>query len=394
MVKKIIIVVLVAIIMIINVLHLSSNAVMGQVSFGIGRATLVFTVISFSFCIINLPVILPVPKIVLLIFWFGVVSFMSTVINIDRFEIIDFLNTSAFVLYWVSAFLISYTIVTGKFSLMMFSINCMSLTFPIIVYYYFLIVVFFNFFGTETMLGLNQSYYILSLLPFLMSLRKNSLKLFGILIVLIAMIMSNKRGGTVAFLGALGIFFIMIIVQSKSKFKNRLSGISFIIISGIILFIIFNYLSDRTNLSLAQRFQDIGTDRGSGRLDIWKDTYRIQMDSDFPGWIFGHGYDAVSLSSVRKSAHNDFQEVLYDYGIIAFWIYLSIYFQLFKYCKRMYSQNYPLLAPFSASFIMFIVISSISHLVIYPTYFIYFAFFWGIVIADFENKSKNFRSIE
>lgn len=341
-----------------------------------------------------MPIILRAPKIVHLIIMFGAVSCFGTIINLNEFEVVDFVLTISSLFYWILAFLFGFTIVKLQSHSIMLTINGFSISFLVILYYYSTIVLFFNFFGAPVMTSLNQSYYVLLLLPFLLMLKKNYLKLIGIIIVSIALTLSNKRGGTIAALAAIGVYFIILTFKKEEKKNERIRTITLIIFSSILLYFVFNYLSSRTEMSLINRFSNLQTDQGSGRLEIWKETYELQMESDIYGWFFGHGYNSVAESKVNVSAHNDFQEVLYDYGFIAFALYISLYFQIFKYLKRMNENNSRFFPPFAASFVLFIIMSSISHLIIYPSYFIYLAFFWGIIIAGFENDQKSLIRLE
>ena len=76
-------------------------------------------------------------------------------------------------------------------------------------------------------------------------------------------------------------------------------------------------------VNVTNRFEAMNEDEGNGRLDIYSDVFVQYLDSDLFSQLFGHGYNMVSVVLKGPSAHNDFLEVLYDYGIIGF-IILSI----------------------------------------------------------------------
>lgn len=386
--NKLFVILLLAIIIFINIVYLKTNEAMGSVAYGAGRAMLFFVVISFIYCFINASIIVRAPTIIHIVAWLGIVSFFSTILNLKNFDLISILTTPLQVLYWVAAFLVAYTIILKQPQLLMVAINGFYISFFIVAYYYFTITLFFNYFGTNRFYSLDQSYYLLFFLPFILKLKKNSLKLIGISIVLSAMLISMKRTGTIALFGALGVYFILAIFHKDKQTYKRFYNSLFVVISLIILNFVFNYVSDKTGGFLLSRFETLQIDEGSGRLDIWKGTFDAQMNADFTSWILGHGYNTVKESIAGNSAHNDFQEVLYDYGIFGFVLYLFIYFQLLSYCKKMYKFSSLHLESFTASCVLFLILSCFSHLIIYPSYFICLAFFWGVSIAGFENEQN------
>ena len=93
------------------------------------------------------------------------------------------------------------------------------------------------------------------------------------------------------------------------------------------------------------------------------------------------------------TAHNDYLEVLYDFGIIAFVLYVSFVVQLLKMCRRLIAMKSEYAPAIGASLAIFFVNSMVSHIWIYNQYLIIFALFWGFINAvekkHYYNENRN-----
>ena len=85
-------------------------------------------------------------------------------------------------------------------------------------------------------------------------------------------------------------------------------------------------------------------------------------------------------------AHNDFLQVLFDYGIIGLTIFCSIIVKLFMIARKMKRVQYCYYAPFLASLVIFVICCFVSMVTLQPQWFLAMAAFWGSVIGDFEQK--------
>ena len=182
--------------------------------------------------------------------------------------------------------------------------------------------------------------------------------------------------------------FIIKIDESKVYYENKIINITKEQISNL-LNILVSFDDKSYDINILDRLETIFEDKGSGRLGIWENTWEMQMDSSLAGWIFGHGFNAVYINSVPQySAHNDFLEVLYDFGIIGFILYINFYIIIIKYSKKLYNARSKYTAPFVSSIVLALIMSITSHLIIFPTYFIYLCLFWGVIIADCDKNLK------
>jgi hypothetical protein len=223
------------------------------------------------------------------------------------------------------------------------------------------------------------SYFSLFLLPICLLNKNKWVRLIMIVIVFLALFFSMKRGGIIAlFLGLFSYFFINSICNNRQK---KLSAIIIVFVSFAILIGVFFYLDNVTENYLSERIANIEEDQGSGRLDVWEETWHLIQTSDELSYLVGHGYNAVLRDSrMLLSAHNDFLEVFYDYGSIIFVFYLILHIRLIKMTLRLIKTRSFLAPAMAMSYVIMIILSMISHIIIYPWYCL-FALYWGITVG-------------
>lgn len=232
----------------------------------------------------------------------------------------------------------------------------------------------------------SASYEILLLLPILLCYKNRYIRIICISVVFIIMVTSFKRGCFVAFVVGLMSYFICYYRTKGKSIKIQY------IIAGIILLAILTYSTEYLNNSLGgkflERFEESNDfeDRG-GRTSIFFHTVDMITDSDIIGFIFGHGFNSVvSDSSLGLSAHNDFLESFYDYGLIGFCLYCGIYIFLIKQIRYMTRQLSFYAAPLACSLGIVVVSSLVSHIIKYPLRLLELTVVWGCIIGLY-NKS-------
>lgn len=233
----------------------------------------------------------------------------------------------------------------------------------------------------------NGAYTLLYFLPFVLCIRKGYFRFGGIVIIFVALLLSLKRGGLLAF--ALAAIVYMII--NTVSYSGKKIGFWHIIVSVIVvvgLIFLYVYFDQMTGNILTARFQSIQDDGGSGRLDIFTVVWNHIKNASFINIVFGHGWDAVRMQcGLDISAHNDFLEILYDFGIIVFALYILFYIKLYKFVRRLIKRRSFYAAPYGAAFILLAVNSTVSHIIFYPKYAILFALFFGLMSVPI-NKEK------
>lgn len=230
----------------------------------------------------------------------------------------------------------------------------------------------------------NAVFYPLFFFPFFLVIENPRLKWVSILAFLAIVLVSYKRSALL-FLGlAIGYYILQSISSSKGVFKKI-----FVIISMIIVIIagafLYNYLSVEYNLDWSYRIMDALETGGSNRLTIWSDIFTALKNQRIVDWLVGHGYRTTDLYG---GAHNDYLEILYDYGLIGFGLFAVICGLLVNYRIKMKKAGYKYLAPYTVSLIFFFIYGIFGQLFIMPQWFFELCLFWGIIMADFERQGK------
>ncbi|HEY9059400.1 MAG TPA: O-antigen ligase family protein [Pseudobacteroides sp.] len=228
---------------------------------------------------------------------------------------------------------------------------------------------------TPSMAG--SIYYVLLFLPFIMMLETASIRNICILLISFTTFLSLKRTAFLALIGSLFVYFIVDYFVSNKKITKRFYLISSVFLVLLISIYMYNFILEKYNMDIMLRFQRLETDGGSGRDTIYQVVWNEIRTFDIKSLIIGKGFNGVELtSSVELSAHNDFLEVLYDYGILGLSLYLAMIFNIIKYNIFLIKTKSKCAGAFSASLTIFLVMSMFSHLIIYPTYFMLIVTFW------------------
>ena len=315
------------------------------------------------------------PMVFFVILWLMLIPF--TVFS--NFSLFDLLS----VILWPSCFLATYVLIKHDNQFFSTFSKSFLLIFFIGVYFFFIhrldSVRNPNVVDVLVQQRTNLIYFPLLTLPWLMCI-KNKLLVNSLFIFVFAItLFSLKRSATIIMIL---ILFPYIIYHANIFRKYKIFNLVFM----IILLTIFGYAFYKVNEfvgdSVVERLSTMSEDKGTGRLDIYEEVYKLQLSADFPNWLLGHGHFGVFKNSSKEmSAHNDFLEVLFDYGVIIFTIYLMIWFNVFSQMKKLYFFKSNYFIAYFASFAIFFILSMVSHLVLYPSYFIYLAIFWGAIEA-------------
>lgn len=220
-------------------------------------------------------------------------------------------------------------------------------------------------------------YYILCCMPFLFEVKNHRTRNVFLAILAVGVIMSFKRS-------ALLVFACVILVLAISNLKKaQRKRVVNVLIVGCILFIagVICLTTVAQNNTTLSNILGIWTRRfweGNSRNTIQREVIRMFFDSNVINIVFGHGYDAVLQESIfNLSAHNDYLEILYDYGIVGFLLYAGIIVNLLKVAKSIGGDNSDRRNGYITSLTIFLVASIPSHMLTYSTYFLIISLYWG-----------------
>lgn len=222
-----------------------------------------------------------------------------------------------------------------------------------------------------------ESYYAITLIPAITTLKGKNKYLFFIITV-ICSIIAGKRTGMITCILAIVLYILMIGKNFSSKIKTIIFG-SILLVGA---YLALNQIMGKEIDTIVERFESIEEDDGSGRGELFSNIYNeITSNENFNSFVFGKGHNEVinSKSSNGFSAHNEFLEVAYDYGIIGLTIFLFIFVAIYKIYRRANEHQYKV-ATF-LSFVIFIIFSFTSHTILATTNIAFLCMFWGYIDA-------------
>jgi len=160
---------------------------------------------------------------------------------------------------------------------------------------------------------------------------------YSFFVMIMAWILTFSRGGWLAGTSALGFFFVTLFVRDNNN-KNHFKPILFIVTLLVGLAIIASIvkpIQQRVLSMTPTSDESVGT-----RLDIWVDA--IKMIKEKP--VFGYGpgafvwhypkYKHYSLRRKITYTHNDYLNLLVDYGMVGFSIVLAFFLMHLARMKR------------------------------------------------------------
>lgn len=257
-------------------------------------------------------------------------------------------------------------------------------------FYIVLLMALYSFFlyrsGQISQPVVSDIYYPLCLLPFVLMWGNKKTIQIPIILMALGLLFSGKRAGVLAFIIAVTLYYLLLSFQDRKVKKFFKTFISFILLS-IILVQLYNYTNSIYNFQTLERLQRItmlDLQDGSGsRYAIYKSVLEGLEESSLLEWIIGHGDKSVSREvNIGSLAHNDFLEIIYDYGLLPFILFVLFYFSLTIEFLRMMKKKYQHSAAFAVSLIISFFLSMFSYNMIFFASVTCTSAFWGVVLAD------------
>jgi hypothetical protein len=176
----------------------------------------------------------------------------------------------------------------------------------------------------------NVSYSFVSLIPFVFLIKRNRFYSSMLMILLfIFIIQGSKRGAILT--GSIGLllyfYFQMSIIEDKKRIRSYLLAI---LALGGLSVITYNYLM--SNDFLIYRMTSMFSGDSSGRDYLYLTLFNKWYYSyNLFNLIFGFGF-AASVTLAGDYAHNDWLELLSNFGITGICTYLFLFYAAIKYC--------------------------------------------------------------
>lgn len=177
----------------------------------------------------------------------------------------------------------------------------------------------------------NATSSFLMILPLLLLTRNQVIRIAGLFTCMFFLLMGAKRGNIVAAaIPTLAILYDFFKDSKRSLWKIVVSfGL-------IVVFVYKTYSWVVTNDFLMNRIDQTMEGRSSGRDVIYVDAWTTWYNSpNIVNILFGYGFDGtVNNLATLHYAHNDWLEVLVDYGIVGVLMYLAIFWLLYIQIRK------------------------------------------------------------
>jgi len=303
--------------------------------------------------------------------------------DIDRLK--AYVNQFTTMSLWIYIYLFFYTLFSK------INVNPKQLhrvTFFFIIYFF---VLFLNNYTILQTLQYNwafiESYFLITLIPFAI-LFNNKKTYFFLIVIGIAVLLAGKRTGTVAFVLSIITFYLF---RGNTNILGKIKNTFYLIFISAAFYLIATSFFPEQLANVVERFENISEDGGSGRDSLFENVYnKIDKSEGTDLWL-GHGYNAVvKLPDMEYSAHNEFLETAYDYGIVGFIMYSSIFILLLIKCFTL--RNSTLRVATVVSLTSFFIISLTSHTILYTTSIMCLCAFWGFIDSRKNQQQSLFNA--
>lgn len=251
-------------------------------------------------------------------------------------------------------------------------------------------VVMYQFAGAARAMP-SDIYFSLGLFPFaLQFIKRKNLKIIVVVLEFFAVFMVNKRTALISFVIALIVYLLInSYTKEKSKFLGTLKTIIIATVAVILFYHISKYFDDKYNLHIYYRLFRLAEDGGSGRDKIYQNVWEGFKNSSFTQQLFGHGMKTAAQIGGAGQAHNDFLEILYDYGVMALLSVVVFYGSLIVEMTRLIKRKSPYAAAFASSIVIGLFLAMFSYFLIFYTYVTCIMAFWGYALAMEKKRLMN-----
>lgn len=219
--------------------------------------------------------------------------------------------------------------------------------------------------------AINSIYYVMSASIFIFLVKNNLLKVILLVLPCLAMLIVHKSTCLLAITVSVCFYFQKQLLQSKGK-RWFLIGISFALCTAAY----FGGELFNLNSTLADFINDVDSG-GNGRVKIWTTALQRYASSDLFHILFGNGPQAVS-KAINLGGHNDFIEILFDFGLLGIILYLSFWRSLILRIKDFTPKTDACLA-YVVSLIIYAAASMFSNFINAQIQMMFFVMFWGII---------------
>lgn len=228
-----------------------------------------------------------------------------------------------------------------------------------------------------TSVGLNSIYYIILVFP-MVYLVKNRILKYGLIACILVLGIISLKATAIAL-----VFGVMIVKYCVDKKKFMVRVVALPIVACLFFFILFYVAEMCFSIDIFDYYvRQNSLDGGNGRLDIWRNILNLFNEGTVLTKLFGNGYDAVA-KVFESSAHNEFIEVLFDFGILGLILFVYNFIKLFKIGLEMFRMSYRYVNIYVMLLFEMLVMFLLSNMIFVASYVLIVVFFLIVFVKDF-----------
>lgn len=374
-------------------INLTGNGTADSTTFYI---QLLFMFFCFFFILSRYKICLKAPKVFRYAFLFGFIIFFPTAFY-HKGVLLELVKTIMDIWMWIYCFMIGYLVAYSKKENGLLLTNLLLLfTLPMIGYsiYLYLSV---NLLVADIKTA-DVALILLAIFPLTLRLKNEALKILTIIFIGLIAMLSFKRTIILGVVMMASVYYYSILTKTKFLRWQKVVFSLILIIGGIALYRAFNFIEQESGGYILSRLSSIQEDRGSRRVDIYGELLESFASSNIGEMLFGHGYLATAkYTQLEILAHNDFLEIIFDFGLIGLIAYLAFFFSLLGYSRKIYQYRNLLdinSSIFIAGLIAFLFLGLLNCFITTPIYFSTVILFFGLSIGDFEREKLKLKSQE
>lgn len=229
----------------------------------------------------------------------------------------------------------------------------------------------------------NIVYFVILAVPIVLATGNNKLDILWLVFASVLAIVSLKRSMMLALALFWIIYFLADGIKRIGKFKSLVLCL-FIVYGAYQAFLYFDDLSGN---NITKRMEN--DDVSNGRESIYDITFLMIEKATLDHKILGNGHGAVKKDSpLDISAHNEWLEIIYDYGYIVLSVYILLWLYMLHKWYMLRKEGSKYLLSYTLCLCIWAVMSMVSQLILYVSYVLYLFIFLAYVEAKTINKTK------
>ena len=226
-------------------------------------------------------------------------------------------------------------------------------------------------------------YFSLGMFPFaLQFLKQRYIRTVVIILQFVAVFLSDKRTALIAFVIGLVMYaLISAVTKDGNAFIGTVKNLMLVTVAIVLFYNVGKYIDNMFNLNIFNRLLRLSEDGGSGRDDIYENVWNAFKNSNLAEKMFGHGMNTAGMVGGAGKAHNDFLQIIYDYGVFAIVSIAVFYVSIVVSAFKMIRKKSPYAASFAFSVVIGLFLAMFSYFIVYFTYVTCIMAFWGYTLA-------------